>query len=52
MLKLINMVHHVHNTKSLHEKLFVGQLTVAYRWYINSHSNQGVQHYAKNSLYI
>ena len=37
-----NMVHHMHNTKTLHEKLFTGQLTAAYRWYINSHGNQGV----------
>ena len=48
--KLINMVHHMHNTKASHEKLFAGQLTTAYRWYINSNSNQGVQHYAINSL--
>ena len=32
--KLRNMVHHVHNTKTLHEKLFTGQLTAAYRWHI------------------
>ena len=40
----------MHNTKTLHEKLFTGQLTSADRWYINSHSRQGVQHYAINSL--
>ena len=51
MLKnLINMVHGMCNTKTLHEKLFTGQLTAAYRWYINSHGNQGVQHYAIDSL--
>ena len=41
--KLINMVHHMHNTKTLYEKLFIGQLTAPYRWYINSHGNQGVK---------
>ena len=48
--KLINTVHHMHNNKTLHEKLFAGQLTTAYRWYINSRGTQGVQHYAINSL--
>ena len=48
--KLIHTVHCMHNTKTSHEKLFAGQLTAVYRWYINSHSNQGVQHYAINSL--
>ena len=41
--KLTNVEHHMHNTKTLHEKLFTEQLTAAYRWYINSHSTQGVQ---------
>ena len=48
--KLIKTVPHMHDTNTLHEKLFTGQLTSAYRWYINSHSSQGVQHYAIKSL--
>ena len=40
----------MHNTKTLHEKIFAGQLTTAYIWFINSHGTQGVQHYAINSL--
>ena len=48
--KLTNTIHHMHNTKPLHAKLFTRQLTTAYRWYINSHSTQGLQHYAINSL--
>ena len=48
--KLINTVYHRHNNKTLYEKLFTGQLPTAYRWYINSHDNQGVQNYAINSL--
>ena len=48
--KLINTVHCMHNTKTLHEKIFAGQLTSAYRWYINSHGTQSVQHYAIHSL--
>ena len=35
LIKLINMVHDMHNTKTLPEKLLAGQLTTAYRWYIN-----------------
>ena len=38
--KLINTVHCMHNTKTLHEKIFAGQLTAAYRQNINSHCNQ------------
>ena len=48
--KLIKTVHHMHNMQTLHEQLFEGQLTSAYQWYINSHSNRDVQHYAINSL--
>ena len=48
--KLINTVHCMHNTKTLYEKLFARQLTAAYRWYIISHGNEGVQYYAINSL--
>ena len=48
--KLIKTVHSMHNMQTLHEKLFVGQLTSAYQWYINSHGNRGVQHYAIYSL--
>ena len=48
--KLINTVHHMHNTNTLHDNLFAGQLPTAYRWYINSHGIQGVQHYAINTL--
>ena len=41
----------MHNTKTLHEKLFNGQLISAYNWYNNLHGSQGVQHYAINSLF-
>ena len=47
---VINMVHCMNNTKTLHEKLFAGQLIAAYRWYINSQGTQGEKHYATNSL--
>ena len=51
--KLIKTVQHMHNSKTLHETLFVGCLTAAYNWYINTHGSQGVQHYAINSfLYL
>ena len=48
--KHISTVHHIDNTKTLHEKLFEGELTTAYRWYVNPHGNQDVQHYAINAL--
>ena len=46
---LINMVHCIHNTTSLHEKLFTGQQnSVTLRsLYVNV---QGIQHYSINSL--
>ena len=47
--KLISTVHHIHNTTSLHERLFVGQqssLTLR-----SLYANQlGLQHYSINSL--
>ena len=44
--KLIDMVHHMHNSKTPHEKLFTRQLNATYMWYINTHGTQGIQHYA------
>ena len=47
--KLINRVHHIHNTTSSHEKLFAGQhssLTLT-TMYVNA---LGLQHYSINSL--
>ena len=47
--KLINTLHHIHNTTSSHERLFVGQqssLTLA-SLYANS---LGLHHYSINSL--
>ena len=47
--KLINTVHHIHNTTSLHERLFAGQqrsLTLR-SLYANA---LGLQHYSINSL--
>ena len=48
--KHIETVHHIHNTKTLHEKIIARHLTMAYRQYINPHSNWNVQHYAINLL--
>ena len=48
--KLINTVHHIHNTTSLHERLFAGQqssLTLR-----SLYANRlGLQHYSINSLH-
>ena len=47
--KLINTVHHIHNTTSLHERLFAGQqsLLTLRSLYANA---LGLQHYSINSL--
>ena len=47
--KLINTVHHIHNTTSLHERLFAGQQSsLTFRsLYANAPS---LQHYSMNSL--
>ena len=47
--KLISIVHHIHSTTSLHERLFAGQqssLTLR-SLYVNT---LGLQHYSINSL--
>ena len=44
--KLINIVHQIHNTTSLHERLFAGQQSSLPR-YANA---PGLQHYSMNSL--
>ena len=33
--KLINMVHHMHNTTTTNERLFTGTLSTALTWYVN-----------------
>ena len=46
---LINTVHQMHNTTP-GEKLFTGELSTAFIWYVNK---DGVHHYAINSpLYL
>ena len=47
--KLFNTVHHIHNTTSLHERLFAGkQSSLTLRsLYLNA---VGLQHYSINSL--
>ena len=45
--KLINNVHQMHNSTTANERLFAGELNVAFMWYVNK---QGLQHYAINSL--
>ena len=40
--KLIKTVHNMHLSQTLQEKLFAGQITTAFQWYIISHSNRDV----------
>ena len=43
--KLINTVHQMHNRTTSNERLFAGELSTAYTWYVNKN---GVHHYAIN----
>ena len=45
--KLINTIHQMHNTTTLNERLFTGELSTAFTWYVNKN---GVNHYAINLL--
>ena len=45
--KLVNTVHQMHNTTTPNERLFTGELSMAFTWYVN---NNGVNHYAINLL--
>ena len=45
--KLINTVHKMHNTTTLNKRLFTGDFSAAFTWYINK---QGIHHYAINLL--
>ena len=49
MEKLINTVHHIHNTTSSHERLFAGQHNSLTLRLIYAHS-LGLHHYSINSL--
>ena len=44
---LINTVHQMHNTTIPNKKLFAGELSTAFTWYINKNA---VHHYAINTL--
>ena len=45
--KLVQTVHQMHNTTTLNEKLFAGELSTAFTLYVNKN---GVHHYAINFL--
>ena len=45
--KLINTVHKMHNSNTLNESIFRGEINMAFMWYVNK---QGAQHYAINLL--
>ena len=45
--KLVKTVHQMHYTPTLNKKLFVGELSTAFTWYVNKN---GVHHCAINSL--
>ena len=50
ILKLNNMIQHMHSKTTCKENLFVGKLNNWYEWYL---SEEGAVHYAINSiLYI
>ena len=45
--KWINTLHEMHNTTTPNERLFTGEFSIAFTWYVNKN---GVNHYAINSL--
>ena len=45
--KLLDTIQHTHNNTTTSEKLFAGELSTAYTWYLNK---QGIQHYAISLL--
>ena len=45
--KVINTVHQMHNTTTPNEKLFPGELSTAFTWYVNKNV---IHHYPINSL--
>ena len=45
--KLVDTVHKMHNTTTPNKRLFTGDFSKAFTWYVN---RQGVQHYAINLL--
>ena len=46
---LINTVYEMHNTTTPNEKLFAGELSTAFPWYVNKNC---VHHYALIHFYI
>ena len=44
---LINTIHQMHNTTTQNERLFTGELSTVFTWYVNK--NRG-HHYAINLL--
>ena len=47
--KLIDTAHYMHNNTTTNEKLFTGEQSTAYTWYVNK---QGIQCYAINFTII
>ena len=47
--KLINSLHHIHNTTSSHERLFAGQQSLLTHRLLYANA-LGLQHYSINSL--
>ena len=45
--KLINTIHHMHNTTTPNERLFADEISTVFTRYLNK---KGVHHYAINSL--
>ena len=43
--ELINTVHKIHNTTTPKERLFAGELSTTFTWYVNKN---GVNNYAIN----
>ena len=48
--RLIKTVHTLHSRQTMYESLFEGRTSVAYENYSQMHGEQGIKHYAINSM--
>ena len=48
--RLIKTVHTLHSKQTMYESLNAGRMSAAYEYYSQIHDEQGIQHYAINSM--
>ena len=48
--RLLKTVHALHSRQTMYEGLFAGRTSATYEYYSQMHGEQGIQHYAINSM--